>query len=322
MYADNSVSGWEGGTLSINLRQRGRNCFKVRSGANRRVHYRAGILSRQRRKNYDMPEKYIRQFSLRIVARVGRAGLQDKSRDGSGNDRAKARDVYYGNAGIPDGVVHCMKRVTLTFDNGPTPGITEQVLDILSIRRIQTTFFIVGEKLGRPGARALAVRAHAEGHWIGNHSFTHSAPLGEKPDEEYARREIVETQGAIGELAHADNFFRPVGGGGVIGPHLLSRPALQLLQDGKFTCVLWSSVPGDWKDQPGWVERCVADVIAREWTVVVIHDVENAALPRLPELLDRLQSLGVEFRQDFPGDVVVMRRGEVASSDISQIVTG
>lgn len=212
-----------------------------------------------------------------------------------------------------------VKRVTLTFDNGPTPGITEHVLDILSARRIRATFFIVGEKLLRPGGRALAVMAHSDGHWIGNHSFTHSAPLGEKPDAEYARREIEETQNLIGELAHADKLFRPMGGGGLIGPHLLSRAALQILQREKFTCVLWSSVPGDWKDQNGWVDRCLSDVAAHDWTVVAIHDVENAALPRLAELLDRLDSLGVEFRQDFPEDVFVTRRGELVSPLASQI---
>jgi len=212
------------------------------------------------------------------------------------------------------------KRVTLTFDNGPTPGITELVLEILSARRIQSTFFVVGERLAGPGGRALAVRAHSEGHWIGNHSLTHSVPLGEKPDAEYARREIEETQNLIGELAHADKLFRPMGGGGSIGPHLLSRAALQLLQAGKYTCVLWSSVPGDWKDRDGWVDRCLSEVAPRDWTVVVIHDVENACLPRLPEFLDRLDSLGIEFRQDFPEDVVITRRGEQVSSLISQIV--
>jgi peptidoglycan-N-acetylglucosamine deacetylase len=213
-----------------------------------------------------------------------------------------------------------VKRVTLTFDNGPTPGITERVLDILSARDIQTTFFLVGEKLARPGGRPLAARAHSEGHWIANHSFTHSVPLGEKPDAEYARREIEETQNLIGELAHADKLFRPMGGGGSIGPHLLSRAALRLLQMGKYTCVLWSSVPGDWKDQDGWVDRCISEVARRDWTVVVLHDVENAALPRLPEFLDRLESLGVEFRQDFPEDVVITRRGELVSPLISQII--
>ena len=211
------------------------------------------------------------------------------------------------------------KRVTLTFDNGPTPGITEHVLDILSAHRVRGTFFIVGERLERPGGRALAVRAHAEGHWIGNHSWSHRAPLGEKPEAEYTRREIEETQNLIGELAHADKLFRPMGGGGSIGPHLLSRAALELLQKAKYTCVLWSSVPGDWKDQDGWVDRCASEVAGRDWTVVAIHDVENAALPRLPELLDRLDLLGVEFRQDFPEDVVITRRGELVSPLVTQI---
>jgi peptidoglycan/xylan/chitin deacetylase (PgdA/CDA1 family) len=212
------------------------------------------------------------------------------------------------------------KRVTLTFDNGPTPGITEHVLDILSTRQIQTTFFVVGERLAEPGGRALAARAHSERHWIGNHSLTHSAPLGEKTDPEYAQREIEQTQNLIGELAHADKLFRPMGGGGRIGPHLLSLAALQLLQEGKYTCVLWSSVPGDWKDQDGWIDRCISEIAQRDWTVVVLHDVENAALPRLPEFLDRLDSLGIEFRQDFPDDVMITKRGEVVSPLIPQIM--
>jgi len=214
-----------------------------------------------------------------------------------------------------------MKRVTLTFDNGPTPGITEPVLEILSIRQIQTTFFVVGEKLATAEGRALAMRAHSEGHWIGNHSFTHSVPLGEKPDANYAQREIEETQNLIGELSHAEKLFRPMGGGGLIGPHLLSRAALQLLQAEKYTCVLWSSVPGDWKDQEGWVDRCVEEITARDWTVVVLHDIPNAALRRLPELLSRLEDMGVEFRQDFPDDVVVMRNGELLFPEVSSIVT-
>jgi len=193
------------------------------------------------------------------------------------------------------------------------------VLDILAARGIPAVFFVVGEKLACPGSRALACRARSEGHTIGNHSFTHSVPLGEKPDGEYARREIEETQELIGALADADKLFRPMGGGGVIGPHLFSPAAMQLLQHGEYTCVLWSSVPGDWKDQDLWVERCLTEVAARDWTVVVLHDVENAALPRLAEFLDRLESLCVDFRQDFPEDVVITRRGEPRSPFASQV---
>jgi peptidoglycan/xylan/chitin deacetylase (PgdA/CDA1 family) len=214
-----------------------------------------------------------------------------------------------------------MKRVTLTFDNGPTPGITEHVLDILWGRKIQTTFFVIGEKLAKADGRALVMRAHAEGHWIGNHSFTHRVPLGEKPDANYARLEIEETQKLIGELSHADKLFRPMGGGGAIGPHLLSRAALQLLQAEKYTCVLWSSVPGDWKDRDGWVDRCVKEIAVRDWTVVVLHDIQDAALPRLAEFLSRLEDMGVEFRQDFPDDMVVTSRGELQFPDVSRIMT-
>ena len=68
--------------------------------------------------------------------------------------------------------------VTLTFDNGPAPGTTEWVLDVLAERKLRATFFVVGTMLDRKGARALAERAVAEGHWVGNHSMTHTTPLG------------------------------------------------------------------------------------------------------------------------------------------------
>jgi len=214
-----------------------------------------------------------------------------------------------------------VKRVTLTFDNGPTAGVTEQVLAVLLARKIRAGFFVVGERLERPDGWELARKAHSEGHWIGNHTFTHSAPLGEKTDPEYARLEIEKTQNLIGELAHVEKFFRPMGRGGVIGPHLLSHAALRVLQVGKYSCVLWSSVPGDWKDQDGWVQRCVMDIEEKDWTVVAIHDVENAALPRLDEFLGRLDGMGVEFRQDFPEDVVVMRRGVMVPGISTRIVS-
>ena len=104
--------------------------------------------------------------------------------------------------------------LTLTFDNGPEPGVTPRVLDILRERGIKTTFFVIGEKLGDPERRRLAARAHDEGHWIGNHTFTHTVPLGQQHDPETAQNEIGRTQAAIGDLAHPKRWFRPFGGGG------------------------------------------------------------------------------------------------------------
>ena len=99
--------------------------------------------------------------------------------------------------------------VTLTFDNGPEPDVTPRVLDILAARAIKTTFFVIGEKLEDPARRQLAVRAHDEGHWIGNHTFTHTVPLGQQRDPQTARHEIGRTQAAIGELSHPRRWFRP-----------------------------------------------------------------------------------------------------------------
>ena len=124
--------------------------------------------------------------------------------------------------------------VTVTFDNGPEPSITPGVLDVLR-RGVRTTFFVIGSKLQNRGARARAERAHAEGHWIGNHTWTHSRPLGEDPGAAVAELEIARTQAEIGALSHSDRLFRPTGGGGHLDRRLLSAEAAALLEAGGYT---------------------------------------------------------------------------------------
>ena len=206
-----------------------------------------------------------------------------------------------------------MKRVTLSFDNGPTRGVTDRVLEILNRAQILTTFFVIGDKLGDAAAMDLMRRAHAAGHWIGNHTLTHSIALGERPDAAFAAAEIGETQRRIGGLAHPDKLFRPYGGGGRLGKHLFSRAARTYLLEQRYCAILWNSVPGDWKDRNGWVEACLGDVEALDWPVVVLHDVEGGCLQRLPELLDRLTQRGVVWRQDFPESVVMIRDGAIVN---------
>jgi len=205
------------------------------------------------------------------------------------------------------------RRVTLTFDNGPTPGITERVLEILDREAIRSTFFVIGRNLAHPAAASLARRAHSAGHWIGNHTFSHSVALGDRPDPDYAAYEIGNAQRAIAELTHPNRLFRPFGNSGLIGPHLLSEAAIAYLLANRFQTVLWNSVPGDWKDAAGWVERCVAQVLENEWSVVVLHDIEDGCLHLLPELLQRLNDLGVIYEQDYPESVVLTRNGKIVS---------
>jgi peptidoglycan-N-acetylglucosamine deacetylase len=214
-----------------------------------------------------------------------------------------------------------MKRVTLSFDNGPTPRVTEGVLDILSRAGIRATFFVIGRKLEDPAAAALMREAHAAGHWIGNHTLTHSIALGDRPDADCAAIEIGETQKRIGALAHPDRLFRPYGKSGLVGPHLFSQAAKAYLLEQCYCTLLWNSVPGDWRDADGWVDRCIADVKARDWTAIVLHDIADACLARLPELLEKLAALDVEWRQDFPECVVMTRAGGIVNLPAAYIAS-
>lgn len=213
-----------------------------------------------------------------------------------------------------------MTRATLTFDNGPTPGVTEQVLDTLAERGAKATFFVVANDLEQPQARALVEREVAEGHWVGNHTLTHAVQLGEA-DAETTRREIEDAQASLGALAHADRLFRPYGGGGILNEQLLSDEAVEILERGGYTCVLWNSVPRDWEDPQGWVERAVDDVMTRGWSVVVLHDTPTGAMDALPRFLDALAEAGVELVQEFPDDCVPVRRGVADRASLHHLMS-
>jgi peptidoglycan-N-acetylglucosamine deacetylase len=209
--------------------------------------------------------------------------------------------------------------VTLTFDNGPERAATPRVLEALADRGVRATFFVLGRKLAHPQGRALAERAREEGHWIGNHTFTHPAPFGELADPLQARREIEEAQAVIGDLAHPDRLFRPVGGGGELGRHLLTPEAVDTLVAGRYTCVLWTAVAGDWDDPDGWVERALER--CAEDAVLVLHDLPTGAMDHLGSFLDRAIEAGTRFRQAFPARSVPISRGEVVG-DLGAFVSG
>jgi peptidoglycan/xylan/chitin deacetylase (PgdA/CDA1 family) len=187
------------------------------------------------------------------------------------------------------------------------------VLAVLARESVRATFFVLGRKLQDPARRRLAERAHAEGHWIGNHTMTHAVPLGRLIEAGAARREILEAQALVGDLAHPDRLFRPFGGGGELGAHLLNQEAIGVLREEKMTCVLWNAVPGDWKDPAGWVETALAQCAGRPWTLLVLHDLPTGAMDRLPEFIARARAQGATFRQDFPPECVPIRRGVPAA---------
>ena len=210
------------------------------------------------------------------------------------------------------------RKLTLTFDNGPTPGVTERVLDVLRERDVKATFFIVGTWLLTPGVRELAERVHAEGHWIGNHTMTHGVPLGRRSDETVEIGEIALAQEVLGGLSHPDRLFRP-NGAGAVGPHLLSQASLDFIVDRGYTVVLWDLYVRDPHEPDLWADRALARLGERDWSVLVTHDIPTGAMDHLPRFLDAVLDDGIEIVQEIPDHAVPVRRGHAAAwvSDIS-----
>ena len=200
--------------------------------------------------------------------------------------------------------------LTLSFDNGPEPEVTPGVLDILRRRGLKTTFFVIGEKIADSARRALAERAQAEGHWIGNHTYTHAVPLGRQPDAALAEREIAHTQALLGDLAGPERLFRPFGGGGYLNDGLFRPSVIKYLERERYTCVLWNAIPRDWSDPDGWVTRALDQCRTQDWTLMVLHDLPTGAMRHLHRFIDAAEDAGARFRQDFPPDCVPIRQGE------------
>jgi peptidoglycan-N-acetylglucosamine deacetylase len=205
------------------------------------------------------------------------------------------------------------RQVTLTFDNGPTPGVTDQVLGILAERSIRALFFVVADRVeGDAAARALLTRMVRDSHRVGNHSLTHGRPLGELGEKETVA-EIATAHDVLREFTGERFLFRPWGTEGQLDRRCLNRTAVDYLVSGRHTCVLWNSVPRDWADPVGWVDRALADVRAREHTVVVIHDLPSGAMDQLARFLDELDRSGVAVSAELPDDCVPIVDGRIVS---------
>lgn len=181
-------------------------------------------------------------------------------------------------------------KVTLTFDNGPDPSATQFVLRELRARNIKSTFFLMGHKLAARGGLDIAREIHAEGHWLGNHTFSHDVPLGLDARPGHEDTEIGATQRLLGELAHPDRFFRPHGKG-ALGPHLVSRQVLEYLK-------------------------------AQRYTLLILHEMYLQDMREtLLRFLDQLQAQGCDFEQEFPDDCIPLHSG-CLRRDISGWVSG
>jgi len=215
-----------------------------------------------------------------------------------------------------------VKRLTLSFDNGPDPECTPAVLDRLAERGLRASFFVCGRgnrlhpalRAGREEGLAILARARDEGHWIGNHTLTHTVELGTTQDAAVIDREIGGNDAILGAL-NEHRLFRPYMGGGVLGSRTFSPASIEYLRAHRYTVVLFNCVPGDWSKPDAWPEIARAKMASLEWTLLIVHDVGRyGGMKHLARFLDAAEKDGVEIVQEFPADCVPIREGVVTGS--------
>ncbi|GGC62491.1 polysaccharide deacetylase family protein [Chelatococcus reniformis] len=221
-----------------------------------------------------------------------------------------------------------MKRLTLTFDNGPEPPFTHHVLDVLAAHGIKATFFAIGSNLRlKPDAHAALRRAKSEGHRIGNHTYYHAYSFGDVDRDDAVEFEVAPTFAQLGELADPALLVRPYCYGGVLDSRVFKPADVEAFLTGGYTCVLYNSVPRDWEGGD-WDQRALADMAGRAWTTMVLHDiamnpggVAEQPIAKLDSFIRQAKAAGYEFTQEYSPDAVLMAGGKILQP-IDHLVTG
>jgi peptidoglycan/xylan/chitin deacetylase (PgdA/CDA1 family) len=173
--------------------------------------------------------------------------------------------------------------VALTFDDGP--GLyTARVLDVLRRRRVRATFFMIGSQVR--GAERVLRRMLADGHALGNHTFTHANVSGG------GWRQMASTQAAIRRATgYTPCVFRPPYGA---SSGLLSGQARQLGMNN----ILWNVDTFDWRRPGSWAIRSRAVGGARPGAIILLHDgggPRAQTVAALPGIITTLRARGYGF---------------------------
>lgn len=176
--------------------------------------------------------------------------------------------------------------VALSFDDGPNPPYTQQVLDILDQHRVQATFFLVGRNvLEYP---TVVQEIAARGHCLGTHSFTHHHQI--KECILHFGREIIRPHRLISDLAGVEPvLFRP--------PYGAQDPVLFALLKWLmgYSVIQWSVDPQDWKmDPPEIIAQRVLSHVA-PGSIVLLHDRSEMTVNALSTIINQLHSQGYRF---------------------------
>ena len=174
------------------------------------------------------------------------------------------------------------KVVALTFDDGPNPATTNQALDTLSKYGIKATFFVLGKNVS--GNEEILKRMKADGHVIGNHSWSH--PVLSKLSLDEAKKQITDTEAALTKvLGSSSKLMRP--------PYGAITDDIRNSLDLSF--IMWDVDSLDWKSKN---EASILTEIQREvknGSIILMHDIHAETVNALPKVIDYLKGQGYDF---------------------------
>ena len=175
-----------------------------------------------------------------------------------------------------------IKRIAITFDDGPEGNYTKQLLDGLKERGVKATFFVLGKSI--VGNEDLILRMYEEGHLIGNHTYNH-VELDKETDENGVK-EIERTNEIIKQITgYEPEFIRP--------PFGAWRK--EQMNQADMLPVMWTIDPLDWKYQN--TEYVVNHILnnVKDGDIILLHDIFETSVEAALIVIDRLQEQGYEF---------------------------
>ena len=194
----------------------------------------------------------------------------------------KNNDIFFKNGSRED------KIIALTFDDGPHPKETNQILDVLDKYNVKGTFFVVG-KHANWYSKPL-IRATKEGHEIANHTFSHPDISNLSSDD--IKREIKECEDTLIKLTgKRPTLFRPPYGS-------YSEEKLgEIARESGYKIILWTTLDAkDWKNPPS---SQISDTIiskAQNGDIILLHDygTENT-VKALDTIIPEMMKKGYKF---------------------------
>src|SRR4029453_12804384 len=176
--------------------------------------------------------------------------------------------------------------IAMTFDDGPHATNTPKLLEMAAERHIKLTFFVLGECVEQnPDVLRQEV---AEGHEIGNHSWSH--PNLAKLSDESVRTQLQRTEDIIAKTTGVKpRLMRPAYG------EFTKRQRILVSHDFSYKVILWDVDPLDWK-RPGSnvvAQRIITGV--RPGSIILAHDIHPSTIAAMPQVFDALLAKGFKF---------------------------